>query len=110
MAYFNHKKWLTPNTYDENFAEPKGRGVYLLASRKIIREKNKPKFKILYVGMSLNLRNRLKNHMVLIELNGKFENVVIFFRNHTGDISDLEKRLILYFNPPYNTIGTKRGL
>ena len=110
MARFNPKNWLTPNTYDLNFSEPSGSGVYLLAERKIDFEKQKVRFKILYVGMSLNLKNRLKNHEVLMELQESFNDVVIFFQRHAGRIADIERDFILHFNPPYNTIGKKRGL
>jgi excinuclease UvrABC nuclease subunit len=110
MAYFNPNKWLTPNTYDPNFADPKGRGVYLLAQRIVLYEKRKVKFKILYVGMSLNLRQRLTRHEVLMELKGRFDDVVIFFQNHAGNLRNLERHFIHSLNPPYNTIGRRRGL
>lgn len=110
MPYFNPNKWLTPNTYDQNFCEPGGRGIYLLAKRTVLHEKRKVKFKILYVGMSLNLRQRLARHEVLTELKGRFDDVVIFFQNHSDDLRNLERHFIHYFNPPYNTIGRKRGL
>lgn len=110
MLRFNQNNWLTPNTYDNNFSLPKGRGVYLLAIRKIIYGKRKPSFKILYVGMSENLRARLKNHEVLRELQLQFDGVVIFFQNRSGDIRSIERRLIACFNPPFNIVGRRRGV
>jgi excinuclease UvrABC nuclease subunit len=111
VAYFNPKTWLTPNTYDHNFAEPSGSGIYLLCQRKIWYDHSgKVRFKILYVGMSKNLRLRIEGHSVLSELRESFEDVVVFFRNYPGELRKLERDFIQKFNPPYNIIGRKRGI
>jgi excinuclease UvrABC nuclease subunit len=110
MAYFNPHSWLTPNTYNGNFAYPSGRGIYVLAARKIDYEKKKVRHKILYVGMSLDLRRRLSGHAVLLELRDRFGDVVIFFRNYKSDLRKLERHFIHLFNPPYNIIGRRRGI
>lgn len=112
MAYFNPNTWTTPNSYDPGSADPKGSGVYLLCQRRlgVYYGTKRNRYKILYVGQSRNLASRLSGHEVLRELQERFDDVVIFFRNHSSRLKERELELIRHFNPPYNVIGRKRGL
>lgn len=105
---FKPSVWLTPNTYDHNFSEPSGSGIYLLCKRTVNPNESNG-YKILYVGMSSNLKKRLEGHPILLELQEKFEDVVIFFRRYKINVRRLERAFIHHFNPPFNIMGRRRG-
>lgn len=108
---FNEFDWLTPNTYDHNFSDlPKAPGVYLFTSCDLDMINRTKRETVLYVGRSVNLRQRCSSHEVLRVLRDRFHYVRTFFRLHdSGILPQIEKALIAYFNPCYNTIHRIRG-
>jgi excinuclease UvrABC nuclease subunit len=105
------RNWFTPNTYDSDFAPlPARPGVYLL-----VRTAWYPKWsqRVLYVGMSRNLRQRLLAHPVWAECeqqNGKFDCVRVYFRTcPSSSLRRVEKALIRLFHPGYNLQHRLKG-
>lgn len=64
----------------------------------------KERFEPQYIGFSSFLRNRLKNHPVLVRLNLKDHQLFYFEfdENESDEFKDLEKKLILKYQPPFN--------
>lgn len=117
MAYFNPATWKTEATYGNTFDVPHGPGIYLIAFRTIILlPKRAVRYKILYVGMSRNLETRVPGHEIISEakkalrLKPKLTDIVVFFRNHSKNLREIEKHYIKHFNPPFNIQHRKRGL
>lgn len=99
--------WRTPNSYCEDFAVPPTRqGVYAFVYAPTMPNQAP---RVLYVGMSKNLKQRLSNHPTHVECSKRFDFVRIHFKEMSGDIRKWERILIKSFNPPYNLQNRVRG-
>jgi hypothetical protein len=107
--------WMTPNTYDQCFADPiPGSAVYLFILYGWDEADNLIDFEtsmVAYVGMSKRLKQRWQTHLVLRELERTGRYIQRWFRPTTAaDLRDQELLLIRKFNPPWNIQGRKRGI
>lgn len=106
VAFSFLHNWYTPNTYDTDFAAlPNRPGVYLLVRWAWYPEVT---HRVLYVGMSRNLRQRLNRHKIWQECeerNGSFDCVRVYFRtcaagkfkaNRKGPDPPIQSKLITY--------------
>lgn len=59
-------------------------------------------YRVLYVGMSKNIAKRLRAHGVLRTCRDRFNYVQVYFKEFRGDLRKAERKLIRFFNPPYN--------
>lgn len=102
--------WQTENTYCNHFGEPPPNpGVYLFLHVDLdLLAKPRPQ-RVLYVGMSKNIRNRVSGHEVLREVRDLY--VQKWHKSvPANELRKIEKQLIQKFNPPFNIIHRKRGL
>jgi excinuclease UvrABC nuclease subunit len=115
LTRHDFKDWLTPNSYDNDFAElPNKPGVYLFVTGTLlIPYRKEPALSVLYVGMSRNLKSRCENsHPVWIEIHAKLDEqrpatadyrfAKIYFKLCNSDLRAVERQLIEQFQPPYN--------
>jgi len=122
---FNKNDWKTPNSYGEEYQKlPSAAGIYLLALCSFRRNKKTFKasvrHKVLYVGQSTNIANRIESHPVLRELKERFDKrlesylgfdyVIVFFKEFKDSLRRIEAEYIQGFNPPYNIQGRRRGV
>lgn len=115
---FNEKDWLTTDYYGPISEVPNESGVYALVISTFVPKLKKFKHKVAYIGMSLNLSRRLGQHEVIGEINeflsrtGKSGRSFLraYFQVHATNLRKIERDLIRAFNPPYNTVGKRRGL
>lgn len=109
MARLNLKNWRTPQSYGPLFEPlPESGGIYAFVSVKFLNNFSKIRRKILYVGMSQNIKKRVGNHPTLRKIHKRFDYICIYFLKHDSDLRMLERYYIQKFNPPYNIIG-RRG-
>lgn len=101
---FVSTEWKTPDTYDRNFAElPSSQGIYLLVECNVDPENFY--HRVLYVGSSSNLKNRLSRRHEKLELaRNLFPYVQRYFAEVTGDVLKTEIQFIKRFNPPLNIV------
>jgi excinuclease UvrABC nuclease subunit len=104
--------WRTPNSYSHHYAPiPNGSGVYILGGSINKTYCEDKKEKVLYVGMSTILCNRIRGHSVIKEIEEINMYVRVFFKSyHSSIIRKEEGELIKKYNPPYNIIGKIRGI
>ena len=104
---FYKNGWRTPNSYSNDYEEiPPEAGIYVLVNI----DKSTNNEKILYVGMSKNLKNRLNSHQLRKRLENEFDFIHIFFiRKNAQILRKEEKNIIKKYNPPYNLQHRCRG-
>lgn len=106
---FNLNGWFTERCYSsERFAPiPKGPGLYALLDFDVSSQPLT--WRVLYIGMSKNIRRRLRTHAIFAELN-KVIDVFVYFKPLNENLRTTERGLIKKFNPPYNIQHRQRGL
>lgn len=113
-ATFNPEEWLTPNCYSaKTFGKPPaGPGVYLFVRVTVKYEPRRIKYRVLYAGMSRNVKRRVLTHDIKNILYEKYgiSDVQLFFKPTEIELlRAAERELITKFNPPYNIQGRRRG-
>jgi hypothetical protein len=101
--------WLSPNTYD-NYFEPVDNipSIYILT---MVDQYDYQNGLIAYVGMSINLAQRLSGHSVRKEIENEGFWVPVWFKpTAKEDLRTTELSYIKKYNPPWNVIGKKRGI
>lgn len=112
--YFNNMKditeildWKTPNSYNNNFDVPINKsGVYAIVKTKLSYnfKKSKNKSKLMYIGSSASLVNRITSHEVyltLLKTCSSEYHIRIFFK-YNDNYKELEKELIKKYKPLLN--------
>lgn len=91
-------EWKTPNTYNNNFAEPPEKpGIYVF----VVYVEPNDRGNIVYIGSSVNLSNRYHGHRAKIFLYEQYWYVRFYFKE-TENFKEEEKRLIQKFQPKFN--------
>ena len=100
--FLNESDWFSPNTYGNEYKGiPETPGVYFFVADTSPNPKtNKPK--IVYVGSSKNLFNRLRNHELFKVFSETFYNVRIFFHETPYYIAK-ERSIIKILAPEGNS-------
>lgn len=113
---FDVTGWKNPAAWDCDFADlPKGPGIYVIVRPSIVRDRRARMgeriiYKLLYVGMSKNLAQRLQNHPVKRSFDLANDYVQVWFiRVPPTKLRRKEKALIQEFHPPYNSQHRLRG-
>lgn len=101
--------WKTPPSYGQAKYEeliPESSGVYLFCAIDISFEKVLKEPQILYIGKSLNLKNRAKNHPIIKEICCNLPRhrcLEYWFKSLDEPLIHQEEiRLIKLHHPPYN--------
>lgn len=82
-------KWFNSNKHKGN-----NRGVYAILNYKL---------EILYIGSSIDLRNRVPHHLYQDKLTGYFQEVLLIGIKYVeGDVSSLERNYIRRLKPILN--------
>lgn len=83
-------KWFSMNKHTEN-----NRGVYAILNYKL---------EILYIGSSIDLRNRVPHHLYQDKLTGYFQDVLLIGIKYVaeGDVTGLERDYIRKLKPKLN--------
>lgn len=114
---FDTQGWKTPNSYSNDFAPlPRSSGVYVILRPVQIKNRKNPSgvgiiHHVLYIGMSINIAQRISQHTIKRELNRRGDYVQIWFqRVPKHRLRTRERRLIKRYNPPYNLQHRVRGV
>lgn len=103
-------KWNTPNSYSKNYSPLlDSPGIYLIVSTNFPLGQL-PVWKIQYVGMSQNIKKRMRNHPILNACKNRFGYVQIYFKTYRTKLREKEKFLIQVFSPPYNLQHRTKGI
>lgn len=108
---FDLSKWKTPDTFDSALfgSLPRSSGIYLLVH--ISEAGHSYKHEVMYIGQSVNLAERLRNHEIRKMLNKRCGYVHVYFRRCPKDrLRTRERKLIKELNPPFNLQHRERGL
>lgn len=110
---FSFSEWHSLNRYDPGPGDlPRSSGVYIIALIGLPPENFE---KVLYVGMSKNIKKRVTGQHKILKMCRKLETpenmIQIYFRQfpQTG-LAKREKSLIQELDPPFNIIHRKRGI
>lgn len=108
----NQDEWKAPHSYGCSYAElPKCSGVYLFT---VIDLSFRTEEKVLYVGKSINLRQRHVSHEIKSLICKDFPYpffVSLWFKKMDRTLIDTEEiNLIKSYNPSYNIIHRVRGV
>ena len=101
--------WFTPDTYN-NYFKPltDSSVVYLFLLHKTPDYKN---VLVAYVGMSINLEQRMSGHNILKQLDVHGYWAQRWFKPTPNiELRDTESKLISEMSPPWNIQGRKRGV
>lgn len=101
--------WLTPNTYSNSYAEIESiPSIYLFT---MVDDYDYTRALVAYVGMSINLAQRLSGHPVRKEIEKEGFWVPVWFKpTPKEELRTTELSYIRKFNPPWNVVGKKRGI
>jgi len=102
--------WRTPDTYDSrkfsSFTQKPALYLFLrLETNRLLDTCGD--FRILYVGQTTCLKKRMANHEILRKIPVFVQRW--FLPCEAGLLRRQERRLIHYYNPPYNIIHRPRG-
>lgn len=101
--------WISSEGFGATYIHAKNKpGVYVL--KELVRDENyNLLIKIVYVGSSSKLRQRLRGHRVYNWCFENNRNVCFYFRYDT-DYIEVEKRLIKRLQPELNIIGKQKSI
>jgi len=94
-------KWFCYNTYDRTWKDLSAKsGVYIFVAFNYILEERE----IVYVGSSVNLRQRYKIHKVPTKIHALGQNIfsILFFIEMEKGFYDYERKLINKLKPSFN--------
>ena len=101
--------WLSPNSYSNSYGNIENiPSIYLFT---MVDDYDFKSGLIAYVGMSVNLAQRISGHSVRKEIESTGFWVPVWFKpTPQEDLRSTELNYIRKFNPPWNIVGKKRGL
>lgn len=106
--------WRSPDTYDPEFAPlPNAPAVYCVAAVQLYPSMDRPlNFEVAYVGMSMNVANRLdRNHAAMLRIEEEDLWPQRFFKLcDPAGLRSLERRLIRFYQPRLNIVGKSEPL
>lgn len=106
--------WQSPNAHDKHFAAfPASPGVYIFLYIENVISVDSDR-RIVYVGMSKNLRQRHNNHETLAVISAElplYGHVQCWFKTmEASEIAAAEIELIEKYDPSFNIVHRRRSL
>lgn len=104
--------WRTPDSYRWFESPPDAPGIYLFLRISGLFEPDKRASRVMYVGMSTCIAQRLTGHPIppQIRLDQSHEMLATWFRRFPANqIRAREREHIRRFKPPFNIIGRAPG-